>query len=254
MGVVYRATELAMENVVALKLLNPELSKQPSIRARFQREGRLQGTLDHEHIVTLYEAGQSDEGLFIAMRLIDGPTLKQLILDGELDPQRSLRILAQVAEALTDAHESGLVHRDIKPQNILIGEGDHTYLCDFGLVMGPNEAPLTGTGTFMGTIDYMSPEQIQGEAPTPLTDCYALAAVLFECLTGEVPFPRQTDAATLYAQIIDPPPRVTDLRPDLPAAINDVIARGMAKDPSQRPSSATELIRDAMRALDGILD
>jgi hypothetical protein len=248
MGVVYRATQLSLDRVVALKLLASELSNDPGFRARFQREGQLQAALDHQHIVPVYEAGQTEHGLFLAMRLIRGPTLKHLILDGQLDPRRSLRLLAQVAQALDAAHAQGLIHRDIKPQNILIGEGDHAYLADFGLIKAPDEARLTGTGQFIGTIDYVAPEQIQGDPATVASDIYALTAVLCECLTGQVPFPKPNEAATVHAHVIEPPPRVTERRPELPAALDQVIASGMAKEPDERPSSATELIRAASRA------
>ncbi len=249
MGAVYRATQLSLHRVVALKLLAPNLSDDPGFRARFEREGQVQAALDHEHIVTVYEAGTSEYGLFLAMRLIPGPTLKRLILDGDLDPRRSVRLLAQVAHALDAAHEAGLIHRDIKPQNILIGKGDHAYLADFGLIKAPDEARLTGTGQFIGTIDYVAPEQIQGDPATPASDCYSLAGVLFECLTGEVPFPKPSEAATLHAHVMSPPPTVSELRPDLPPALDGVIAQGMAKDPWSRPTLAVELIQSASRAL-----
>jgi len=249
MGAVYQATQLSLNRVVALKLLAPNLSDDPGFRARFEREGQVQAGLDHEHIIPVYEAGQSEYGLFLAMRLIDGPTLKRLILDGDLDPRRSVRLLAQVAYALDAAHEAGLIHRDIKPQNILIGKGDHAYLADFGLIKAPDEARLTGTGQFIGTIDYVAPEQIQGDPATPASDCYALTGVLYECLTGEVPFPKPSEAATLHAHVMSPPPTVSERRPDLPPALDAVIAQGMAKDPWSRPPLATELIQAASRAL-----
>ena len=249
MGAVYRATQLSLHRVVALKLLAPHLSDDPGFRARFEREGQVQAALDHEHIVTVYEAGTSEYGLFLAMRLIAGPTLKHLILNGELDPRRSVRLLGQVAYALDAAHDAGLIHRDIKPQNILIGKADHAYLADFGLIKAPDEARLTGTGQFIGTIDYVAPEQVQGDPATPASDCYALAGVLYECLTGEVPFPKPSEAATLHAQVMSPPPTVSALRPDLPPALDGVIAQGMAKDPWSRPALATELIQAASRAL-----
>jgi serine/threonine protein kinase len=249
MGAVYEATQLSLNRVVALKLLAPNLSDDAGFRARFEREGQVQAALDHEHIVAVYEAGQSEYGLFLAMRLIAGPTLKQLILDDDLDPRRTVRLLTQVATALDAAHEAGLIHRDIKPQNILIGRGDHAYLADFGLIKAPDEARLTGTGQFIGTIDYVAPEQIQGEPATPASDCYALAGVLYECLTGEVPFPKPSEAATLHAHVMSPPPVVSELRPDLPSALDGVIAQGMAKDPWSRPSLAAELIQSASRAL-----
>ena len=249
MGAVYEATQLSLNRVVALKLLAPNLSDDPGFRARFEREGQVQAALDHEHIVPVYEAGQSEYGLFLAMRLIAGPTLKQLILEGDLDPRRSVRLLAQVAYALDAAHEAGLIHRDIKPQNILIGKGDHAFLADFGLIKAPDEARLTGTGQFIGTIDYVAPEQIQGDPATPASDCYALTGVLYECLTGEVPFPKPSEAATLHAHVMSPPPTVSERRPDLPPALDGVIAQGMAKDPWSRPSLAAELIQSASRAL-----
>ena len=249
MGAVYEATQLSLNRVVALKLLAPNLSDDPGFRARFEREGQVQAALDHEHIVAVYEAGQSEYGLFLAMRLIAGPTLKRLILDGDLDPRRSVRLLTQVALALDAAHEAGLIHRDIKPQNILIGKGDHAYLADFGLIKAPDEARLTGTGQFIGTIDYVAPEQIQAEPATSASDCYALAGVLYECLTGEVPFPKPSEAATLHAHVMSPPPLVSERRPDLPPALDGVIAQGMAKDPWSRPSRAVELIQAAARAL-----
>lgn len=249
MGTVYRATQLSLNRVVALKLLAAELSDDPGFRARFDQEGKLQAGLDHEHIVTVYEAGTTEQGLFLAMRLIDGPTLKDLIQDGRLDARHALRILAQVAQALDEAHAAGLIHRDIKPQNILIGKSDHAYLADFGLIKAPGDTGLTATGQLMGTIDYVAPEQIQGDPATSATDCYALCAVLYECLTGQVPFARPHEAATLHAHVIEPPPRPSEARPDLPAAIDEVIASGMAKEPDLRPSSASELIRAASRAL-----
>ncbi len=197
----------------------------------------------------VYEAGQTESGLFLAMRLIDGPTLKALIQTHQLDPRRSIRLLAQVAQALDAAHAQGLIHRDIKPQNILIDTSDHAYLADFGLIKAPDDARLTGTGQFIGTIDYVAPEQIQGEPPTAASDSYALAGVLFECLTGEVPFPKPNEAAVLHAHMLQPPPSVSERRPDLPAAMDEVIARAMAKDPEARFGSASELMVDASRAL-----
>jgi Protein kinase domain len=249
MGVVYRATQLSLNREVALKLLAPELGEDPGFRARFQREAKLQAALEHEHIVPVYEAGQAEDGLFMAMRLIDGPTLKDLILERRLDARRSLRILAQVAQALDSAHEAGLIHRDIKPQNILIEQGDRVYLTDFGLIKAPDEARLTDTGQFIGTIDYVAPEQIQGEPATATSDCYALTCVLYECLTGEVPYSRPNEAAVLHAHLVQPAPRVTERRPDLPASIDEVIAAGMAKSPDARPALAVTIIRQAVQAL-----
>jgi serine/threonine protein kinase len=250
MGTVYRATQLSLKRPVALKVLAFELSNDPGFCARFEREGQVQAALDHDHIVSVYEAGQTEHGMFIAMRLIQGPTLKDLIISRDLDPRRTLRLLAQVAHALDTAHDAGLIHRDVKPQNILVGPGDHAYLADFGLIKAVDDhGPLTGTGQFIGTIDYVAPEQIQGEPATATSDCYALTGVLYECLTGEVPFSRPNEAATLHAHVVQPPPKLTDVRPDMPAELDDVIAYGMAKDPTARPATAVELIMEAQRAL-----
>jgi predicted Ser/Thr protein kinase len=248
MGVVYRATQLSLNRTVALKILATELSQDGAFRERFRREGLLQAAIDHEHIVTVYEAGDTEHGLFLAMRLIRGPTLKDMILAGELDAERTLRILTQVAQALETAHDVGLTHRDIKPQNILIGANDHAYLADFGLTQASDEVSLTETGQFIGTIDYVAPEQIQGQGATAQSDVYSLTAVLYEAMTREVPFVRQNEAAVLYAHIAEPPPRVTERRSDMPSEIDAVVARGMAKLPADRYESAGELVREAKAA------
>jgi hypothetical protein len=249
MGTVYRATQLSLERVVALKVLTVELSSDPAFRERFRREGLLQAALDHPHIVTVYEAGETDNRLFLAMRMVEGPTLKELILRRQLDDRRALRLLTQVAEALDAAHAKGLIHRDVKPQNVLVGAGDHAYLADFGLTKGHDDAGMTETGQFVGTIDYISPEQARGEHAGAGSDVYALTAVLHECLTGQVPFVRATEERALLAHLTEPPPRPSQVRSDLPAAMDEVIAQGMAKDPSDRPASAGELMLEARRAL-----
>jgi hypothetical protein len=250
MGVVYRATQLSLNRTVALKVLPDALSADETFRERFRREGQLQAAIDHPHIVTVYEAGDTEQGLFLAMRLVRGPTLKDEIVSKRLAPDRAMRILVQVAQALDAAHEVGLIHRDVKPQNILVGAGDHAYLADFGLTKIPDEsARLTGTGQFIGTIDYVSPEQVRGEGADPRSDVYALAGVLYESFVGTVPFDRPTEAAVLYAHMMDAPPKVSEARPELPAELDDVIAQGMAKDPDDRPSTPGELIGAAQRAL-----
>jgi Protein kinase domain len=248
MGVVYRSTQLSLNRVAALKVLASEFSDDPAFRERFRREGQLQAAIDHPHIVTVYEAGQTEHGLFLAMRVVKGPTLKDLIIARELEAGRALRVLTQVADALDAAHDVGLIHRDVKPQNILLDTRDNAYLADFGLTKAPGESGLTEEGQFVGTIDYVSPEQARGQPATNASDVYALAGVLCECLTGEVPFPRSAEAAVLFAHLTEPPPRLSEQRPDLPAALDDVVARGMAKDPGARPASATELMADAARA------
>jgi hypothetical protein len=248
MGVVYEATQLSLDRTVALKLLAANLGDDPAFRERFRREGLLQAAIDHPNIVTVYEAGNTDQGLFLAMRLVRGPNLKDMILARELDAGRSLRILTPIADALDVAHGQGLIHRDIKPQNILVSGRDHAYLADFGLTKAPGEKSLTKTGQFVGTLDYISPEQIRGKPASSKSDIYALAAVLYECLTGVVPYAKDSEAAVLYAHMSDEPPSVTDARPELPAGLDAVIRKAMAKDPEERHGSASELMRDAEEA------
>src|SRR4051794_18339711 len=245
MGVVYEATQLSLNRTVALKLLAGQLGDDPAFRERFRREGLLQAQIDHPNIVTVYEAGDTDEGLFLAMRLVRGPNLKDMIVSRELDAGRSLRILTPVADALDAAHAEGLIHRDIKPQNILVSGRDHAYLADFGLTKAPGEKSLTKTGQFVGTLDYISPEQIRGKSASKQSDIYALAAVLYECLSGVVPYPKDSEAAVLYAHMSDEPPSVTEARPDLPAALDDVIRKAMSKDPEESLQAGREMLREA---------
>jgi Protein kinase domain len=245
MGEVYEATQLGLGRRVAFKVLHADLGSEAGFRERFRREGQLQATLEHPHVVTVYEAGEIDDGLFLAMRLVDGVTLKQLVVNGELDAERTLQILAPVADALDTAHASGLVHRDVKPQNILVGEADQAFLADFGLTRGPDQSAVTRSGQVVGTIDYIAPEQVRGEPAGTASDIYAFSGVLYECLTGSVPYARPSDAAVLYAHLNDEPPSVHAVRDDLPAGIDAVLARGMAKEPDERPTSAAELVEQA---------
>jgi hypothetical protein len=248
MGVVYEATQLSLNRTVALKLLAANLGDDQAFRERFRREGLLQAAIDHPNIVTVYEAGDTEQGLFLAMRLVRGPNLKDMVIARELDAGRTLRILAPIADALDAAHAQGLIHRDIKPQNILVSGRDHAYLADFGLTKAPGEKSLTKTGQFVGTLDYISPEQIRGQGASRKSDIYALAAVLYECLTGVVPYPKDSEAAVLYAHMSDEPPSVTEERPDLPAALDAVIRKAMDKDPDKRHETASDLLRDAEEA------
>ena len=247
MGVVYEATQISLNRTVALKVLAPHLGDDILFRERFVREGQIQAGMEHAHIVTVYEAGTSEHGFFIAMRLIRGPNLKDMIVSRELDPGRTLRILTPIAEALDVAHAAGLIHRDIKPQNILVGSMDQAFLADFGLTKATGEKSLTRTGQFVGTFDYISPEQIKGERATKRSDVYALAAVLYECLSGLVPFPKDSEAAVLYAHMAEDAPRLTEQRPELPATLDEVIAKGMAKDPAERYESGGQLLLEANR-------
>lgn len=251
MGVVYEATQLSLDRKVALKLLSGELSADAGFRERFRHEARIQGAMDHPNIVTVHEAGESEYGLFIAMELIRGATLKDLIVGRELDAGRTLRILTQVADALDSAHEAGLIHRDIKPHNILVraGRRDHAFLADFGVTKVRGGTNLTKTGHFVGTVDYMAPEQIRGEPATRETDIYALGTVLYECLSGVVPFPKDSDVAVMYAHLADPPPQITVERPELPPELDAVISCAMAKDPGTRYSSASRMMEAFEHAL-----
>jgi serine/threonine protein kinase len=262
MGIVYRAEQLRLGRKVALKLLAPELAENQAFRARFEHESRLAGVLDHPHIVPLFEAGEVDGLLFISMHYVEGTDLRDLLShEGRLEPERALAIAAQVASALDAAHDRGLVHRDVKPGNILIAgdaptdRPEHCYLTDFGLTKDTSSpVELTATGTFVGTIDYIAPEQIEGAKPAGHGDQYALGCVLFECLTGRLPFARDDEIGVMWAHLQDEPPTVTALRPDLPAAIDAVVARALAKDPRQRYGTCTALVEAARAALlpDGV--
>jgi serine/threonine protein kinase len=249
MGIVYEARESSTGREVALKVFALANGMDPSFRKRFQREGRIQAAIDHPSIATVYEAGEWEDALFIAMRLVRGPTLKALTIAGGLESERLLRILTPVAAALDAAHAAGLTHRDVKPQNILVGEDDRAFLADFGLTKGHGDTVLTRAGEFVGTIDYCAPEQIRGEPATAAADVYALGAVLYECLTGTVPFPRHTDAAVMYSHLSEPPPWVSEERADLPLAIDQVVRRALAKDPQERQPTAGTLMADAAQVL-----
>lgn len=249
MAVVYEATQLSLDRIVALKVLAPNLSADPTFVERFRREAMLQAALEHSNIVTVYEAGETEEGLFLAMKLVRGTNLKQLVLDSQVDPERTLRILEQIASALDAAHDAGLIHRDVKPQNMLVDADDRAFLADFGLTKGARERGITRTGQYLGSLDYVSPEQIRGEALSARSDLYALAAVLYECLTGEVPYPHETEAALLYAHLSEPPPRPSERVDGLPAALDAVVAKGLAKAPAERYTSASELVAAARAPL-----
>ena len=249
MGIVYEATQIALDRKVALKVLAPHLSDDLVFRERFRREGVLQAALEHPHVVTVYEAGESDAGLYLAMRLVRGTNLKELLAEGTLTPERALELLAQIADALDAAHAQDVVHRDVKPPNILVDEAGKAFLADFGLTRGTSQETLTRAGAYVGTLDYVSPEQIRGEQLTARSDLYALGAVLYECLTGGVPFPRESEAALLYAHLSDMPPPPSAMRPGLPPALDAVVARALAKDPADRYGTATALIDAARDAL-----
>jgi serine/threonine-protein kinase len=251
MGVVYEAVQLSLSRRVALKVIAPELSRNERFQERFRREGRAQAALDHPNVVTVHDFGETDGQLYISMQLVRGPSLKELIHRGELDLGRVQRILRPIADALDTAHEKGMIHRDFKPQNILVGSRDHAYLADFGLTQAYGEPGLTRTGQFVGTLDYIAPEQIHGRPATRRSDVYSFGAVLFECLTGTPPYPRESDAATLFAHVSEPLPRVSELRPGAPATIDDVLIRALAKNPDERLPTATAVMDELEHALGG---
>src|SRR4051794_1269512 len=252
MGVVYRAWHLGLERPVALKVISPGLASQDEFRTRFRRESRLAAALDHPHVLPIYEAGESDGVLFIAMRWVDGIDLGRVLEEERALPLgRAVRLVTQVAGALDSAHARGLVHRDVKPANVLGADSDHAYPADFGLAKRDDTAGLTETGRWLGTADYAAPEQIEGGEVGPAADVYALGCVLFAALTGGPPFARESAVAVAYAHIHDAPPRPSEVRPGLPPALDDVVARALTKRPRGRFGSATELARAARRAADG---
>jgi serine/threonine protein kinase len=250
-GIVYLATDSRNGRAVALKVLREDVSIDPVYRERFRREGSLLAGLQHPNVMPIYGMGEIDGELYIAARLVSG-NLKALILSDELGLDDAMDILTAVAEAVDAAHEAGIVHRDIKPANVLVDpgrDGHQVYLGDFGLARDPNGEMLTVPGQILGTLDYMAPEHLEEDRVGAEADIYAFACLAVETLTGEVPFPRGTDAAVMYAHVVDPPPSVSERRPELPSALDDVIAAGMAKDPEERPSTARGLLTDMLRAL-----
>jgi serine/threonine protein kinase len=250
-GIVYLATDSRNGRAVALKVLREDVSIDPVYRERFRREGSLLAALDHPNVMPIYGMGEIDGELYIAARLVSG-NLKGMIVSNELTVDVAMRILTAVAEAVDAAHEAGIVHRDIKPANVLVDpgpDGPQVFLGDFGLARDPHSAGLTVPGQILGTLDYMAPEHLEADHVGPEADIYAFACLAVETLTGEVPFPRGTDAAVMYAHVVDPPPSVRERRPELPAALDDVLAAGMAKEPDERPPSARALLTDMLRAL-----
>jgi serine/threonine-protein kinase len=237
-----------------LKLLAPELAEDTRFRERFLRESRLAASIDHPNVIPIYEAGETEGVLFIAMRFVEGTDLKALLeREGRLEPARALALLAQVAEALDVAHEQGLIHRDVKPGNMLISSRagrEHVYLSDFGLTKQTgSESGLTESGQFMGTVDYVSPEQVARQPATAASDLYALGCVLFECLAGEPPFRAESLMGVLYGHVNEPVPSLRERRPELPEAIDPVIEWALAKYPGERYPTCRELVEEARSAL-----
>jgi DNA-binding beta-propeller fold protein YncE/predicted Ser/Thr protein kinase len=233
MGVVYRATHLKLERPVALKVIARELADQEGFRERFLRESRLAASLDHPAVVPIYDAREEDGELIVAMRLVEGGDLRKLIdREGPLAPDRAIGLLGQVAEALDAAHHAGIVHRDVKPHNVLV-EGDRAYLSDFGLAKASEGSGAGGSASIVGTVEYMAPEQWRGERVGPGADVYSLGCVLYEALTGIVPYARKD----------------SDTEPEMPKGLDAVIERAVSKDPDRRYPSARALITAARKRL-----
>ena len=254
MGAVYRAEDVRLGRKVALKLLVPELAESERFRERFFRESQIAASLDHPHIVPIYAAGEAEGRLYLAMRYVEGDDLRRLIArEAPLDPDRALRLIEQVGDALDVAHERGLVHRDVKPANVLIAGRsgrEHCYLTDFGLTKQTSSiSGLTGTGELVGTIEYVSPEQIRGETVDARADVYSLGCVLYECLAAERPFARDSEVATLWAHVNEPPPALAGTHAELGSEIDAVMTRALAKAPADRHGSCGELVASARAAL-----
>jgi serine/threonine-protein kinase len=250
MGVVYRATQLGLGRPVALKVLATDRAADPEFRARFQREWQMAAAIDHPNVIPVYAAGEEDGTLYLVLRFVDGIDLHELLRrDGPLPPARAAAIVEQVASALDAAHAAGLVHRDVKPGNVLL-DREHVYLSDFGLTRpAAATTSLTETGRWLGTVDYASPEQLEGGKTDARSDVYALGCVLYAALTGGPPFARDTMPRTLLAHLTDQPPKPSEH--GTPEAFDRVITRALAKDPASRYPSAGDLGRAALAAARG---
>ncbi|MCP9960075.1 serine/threonine-protein kinase [Streptomyces sudanensis] len=259
MAVVYRATDLRLDRTVALKLLAPELARNDTFRRRFTYESRVAAAIDHPNIVPVFEAGETGGLLYIAMRYVPGQGLRALLdRTGPLPVAAAVRIAVQIASALDAAHAHDLVHRDVKPGNVLVAEGtdserpEHVYLTDFGLTK--KSLSLTGftsVGQFVGTLDYVAPEQISGRPVDGRCDVYSLGCVVYEMLTGAPPFRRDDDMALLWAHQYDPPPPPGDVRPGLPPGLDGALAKALAKAPEHRFGSCTAFAAELRRAAAG---
>ena len=255
MGIVYLAREVRLDRQVALKVIRTELAEDERFRARFREESRTAASIEHPRVVTVFGAGERDGLLFVSMRFVPGRDLGRLIMArGALPPEDAASLIAQVAEGLDAVHAAGLVHRDVKPANVLVGEpgpGDDrstAFLTDFGLAkIAASTSGLTATGEVIGTVDYMAPEQIEGGRVDARTDVYALGCVLFHAVTGDVPFPERESSSKMWAHLNEDPPAVGSGR----ASLDPVIRRAMAKEPRDRYPSAGDLGRAAVAAARG---
>src|ERR1051326_5788303 len=248
-SVVYRAEHVRLGRQAALKLLTPAFGE-ADFRERFLRESQLAASLDHPSIVPVYDAGDEDGLLYIAMACVEGSDLKSLLAEeGRLPVRRALRIIGQIASALDAAHARGLVHRDVKPANILVAADDRAYLSDFGVVKELASNGTTRTGSFVGTTEYSAPEQIEGRAVDGRADVYALACVLYECIAGEPPFHRPSEVAVLNAHLHAPPPKLSRVGTEAAPALEPVIAKALSKSPLDRYATCGEFLAAARAAV-----
>ncbi len=256
MGILYLAVEPGLERRVALKLIAPEAASDEVFARRFAEESRIAASIEHPNVVPIYAAGEEAGVPYIAMRFVAGADLaRRLTREGRLPPQIAVGLIAQIGNGLDAIHAAGLIHRDVKPANVLLSGdegGDHAYITDFGVARNvATESGLTQTGRFVGTLDYVAPEQISGDAIDARVDVYALGCLLFKLLTGEVPFPKDGEAARLFAHLNDPPPAPSLYVPEVSMALDDVVIRAMSKSPDDRYPSAGDLGRAAQAALRG---
>jgi predicted Ser/Thr protein kinase len=251
MGAVYLAHHLRLGRKAAVKVLIPELAHDESFRERFIRESQMAAAFDHPNVIPIYDANEEDGVLYIAMRYVDGSDLKSVLeREGSLSPGRTLSIIEQTASALDAAHAHGLVHRDVKPANILIAPGERVYLTDFGVAKQASAGGLTQTGYFLGTVDYAAPEQIESKPVSPATDVYALGCVVYECFAGTPPFVKDSAVAVIHSHLVEAPPSLTADRPHLPTAVDDVIATALAKQPEARYPTCAALVAALRQALE----
>jgi serine/threonine protein kinase len=249
MGEVWRAYDTAMNRVVALKVLPANLADDEQYQVRFRREAQMAAGLDEPHVVPIHDFGEIDGRLYVTMRLIDGKTIDELLVNGPLAPSRAVVITEQIAAALNAAHRVGLVHRDVKPSNILVTEDDFAYLIDFGIARAADATKLTSTGTTIGTLAYMAPERFTTDQVGTRADVYALTCVLCECLTGTQPFPGDSAERQITGHLTLPPPRPSTMAPGVSSQMDQVVATGMAKSPADRYASTKELAAAARAAL-----
>jgi serine/threonine protein kinase len=252
MGLVYRAEHLNLRRRAAIKIIAPELAEASGFRERFNREARIAAALQHPNIVTVYDAGEENGLLYLAMQYIEGNDLSAVLRSqGRLRPYRALDVCRQIAAALDAAHGQGLIHRDVKPANVLI-EGRTAFLTDFGLTkrIEGTRTQLTKAGDVVGTIHYVAPEQIEGGRVDARTDIYSLGCLVYHCLSGELPFARDTDVAVIYAHLSEEPPRLTSVRPELPGGLDAVIAKALEKSPERRFQTCADLMSAARAVID----